>query len=138
MVTTTNSKHYYPVVPNLLNQNFAADKPNKKWVGDITYIPTDEGWLYMAGIEDLFHRKVVGWSFGDRITKVLTIAALEQAVGRQCPTSVLIFHSDKGSQYAAYNYQDTLRKYGIRQSMKSMSGKVIAMIIHVWSHSSPF
>jgi len=114
---TTNSNHSYPVAPNLLNQNFTADKPNEKWVGDITYIPTDEGWLYMAGIEDLFQRKVTGWAFSSRITKELTIAALEQAVGKECPQTGLIFHSDRGSQYAAYDYQDTLRKYGIIQSM---------------------
>jgi len=80
---TTNSNHRLPVAPNLLDQDFSADRPNKKWVGDITYIPTDEGFLYLAGIEDLFQRKVVGWSLGDRITKELTISSLEQAVGRE-------------------------------------------------------
>jgi len=114
---TTNSNHRLPVAPNLLNQDFSADKPNTKWVGDITYIPTDEGFLYLAGIEDLFQRKVVGWSLGDRITKELTIRALEQAVGRENPDKGLIFHSDRGSQYAAYAYQDVLGKYCIRQSM---------------------
>lgn len=114
---TTNSKHNYPVAPNLLNQDFTAKNPNEKWVGDLTYIPTDEGWLYMAGVEDLFQRKVVGWAFGSRITKELAITALEQGVGREQPQAGLIFHSDRGSQYAAYDYQDTLRKYGIIQSM---------------------
>ena len=114
---TTNSNHRLPVAPNLLDQDFTADRPNKKWVGDITYIPTDEGFLYLAGIEDLFQRKVVGWSLGDRITKELTILALEQAVGRENPGYGLIFHSDRGSQYAAYAYQWVLGKYCIRQSM---------------------
>jgi len=114
---TTHSNHRFPVAPNLLNQDFKADKPNKKWVGDITYIPTDEGFLYLAGIEDLFHRKVVGWSLKDRMTKELTINALKQAIGRENPGDGLIFHSDRGSQYAAYAYQETLDKYGIRQSM---------------------
>lgn len=114
---TTNSNHRLPVAPNLLNQDFTADKPNKKWVGDITYIPTNEGFLYLAGIKDLFQRKVVGWSLGDRITKELTISSLEQAVGRENPGESLIFHSDRGSQYAAYAFQDVLHKYHIRQSM---------------------
>ncbi|WP_414705225.1 DDE-type integrase/transposase/recombinase, partial [Pseudobacteroides sp.] len=69
---TTNSNLNYPVAPNLLNQDFSANNPNEKWVGDITYIPTDEGWLYLASIEDLFSKKVVGWSLGSRITKELT------------------------------------------------------------------
>jgi len=114
---TTNSNHRLPVAPNLLDQDFTADKPNIKWVGDITYIPTDEGFLYFSGIEDLFQRKVVGWSLGDRITKELTISSLEQAVGRENPGEGLIFHSDRGSQYAAYAYQEVLGKYCIRQSM---------------------
>jgi len=114
---TTNSNHRLPVAPNLLDQDFTADKPNTKWVGDITYIPTDEGFLYFSGIEDLFQRKVVGWSLGNRITKELTILSLEQAVGRENPGDGLIFHSDRGSQYAAYAYQEVLDKYCIRQSM---------------------
>ena len=114
---TTDSNHRLPVAPNLLDQDFTSDRPNLKWVGDITYIPTDEGFLYLAGIEDLFQRKVVGWSLGSRITKELTIDALEQAVGRENPGDGLIFHSDRGSQYAAYAYQEVLGKYCIGQSM---------------------
>lgn len=114
---TTNSNHSYPVAPNLLKQDFSSDTPNQKWVGDLTYIATDEGWLYLAGVEDLFNRKLVGWSLGSRITKELTISALRQAVGKECPGPGLIFHSDRGSQYAAYAYQDELRKYNIQQSM---------------------
>ncbi len=116
---TTQSNHNYPVVENLLNQDFKADNPNQKWVGDLTYIATDEGWLYLAGIEDLYHRKLVGWSFSSRMKKQLTLDAFHQAIGRECPESGLIFHSDRGSQYAAYDYQDALRKHGIRQSMSA-------------------
>jgi putative transposase len=114
---TTNSKHSIPVAPNMLAQDFTATKHNQKWVGDITYIPTEEGWLYFAGVEDLFNRKVVGWAFSERITKELTITAIEQAIGRAKPERGLIFHSDRGVQYAAYAYQDVLRDNGIRQSM---------------------
>jgi putative transposase len=113
---TTNSNHNYPIVPNLLNQDFSANKPNEKWVGDITYIATDE-WLYLASIEDLFSKKVVGWSLGSRITKDLVISALEQATTRAKPDRGLIFHSDRGSQYASYEYQDKLRGRKIKQSM---------------------
>lgn len=116
---TTNSKHNYPVAPNLLQKDFSAEAPSQKWVGDITYIPTAEGWLYLAAIEDLHHRKVVGWALGSRMTKQLTITALEQAIHRERPKRGLIFHSDRGSQYAAHDYQDKLREHGIRQSMSA-------------------
>jgi len=114
---TTHSNHRLPIAPNLLDQDFTADRPNKKWVGDITYISTDEGFLYLAGIEDLFQRKLVGWSLGDRINQELTLKSLKQAVGRENPDEGLIFHSDRGSQYVAYAFQEILRKYCIRQSM---------------------
>lgn len=114
---TTNSNHSYPVAPNLLEQDFTAKKPNEIWLGDITYIPTEEGWLYLAAVEDVFNRKVVGWSMDSTMTRELTIAAITQAIGRQQPGKGLIFHSDRGVQYAAYDYQDTLRANGIIQSM---------------------
>lgn len=116
---TTNSNHNYPVAPNLLEKNFTATAPGQKWVGDITYIPTGEGWLYLAGVEDLYHRKIVGWSLGNRMTKQLTINAIDQAIRRELPEGGLIFHSDRGSQYAAYDYQDKLRANSIRQSMSA-------------------
>jgi putative transposase len=116
---TTNSNHNYPVAPNLLNKDFKADKINQKWVGDITYIPTQEGWLYLAAIEDLYHKKIVGWALDSRMTKQLTIKALDQAIRRERPQRGLIFHSDRGSQYAAYDYQDKLKENGIRQSMSA-------------------
>ena len=114
---TTNSKHSYPVAPNLLNQNFKATKPNQIWVADITYIPTDEGWLYLAAIVDLFQRKVVGWAMDSTMTKQLCIDALNQAIGRCRPSRGLIHHSDRGVQYASNEYKNVLKNYGITQSM---------------------
>lgn len=116
---TTNSKHSLPVAPNLLNKDFKADAPCRKWVGDISYLSTEEGWLYLATIIDLFSRKVVGWVLGDRMTKQLVIDAMNQALQHERPSKGLIFHSDRGSQYASYDYQDLLRSYGIRQSMSA-------------------
>ncbi|WP_274428818.1 IS3 family transposase, partial [Desulfolucanica intricata] len=117
---TTNSKHNFPVAENLVNQNFKADRPNKVWVADITYIPTDEGWLYLAAIEDLFQRKIVGWSMDSTMTRQLTLDALRQAVQRYKPSPGLIHHSDRGSQYASYEYQQALRD---NQFVTSMSRK---------------
>ena len=114
---TTNSKHNYPVAANLLNQNFKVNRPNQVWVTDITYIPTDEGWLYYAAIIDLCHRKVIGWSMGSTMTKELVINALEQAVRRAKPPKGVIHHSDRGSQYASHAYQALLKKYGFTVSM---------------------
>ena len=114
---TTNSKHSYAVSPNLLQRNFTADKPNQKWVGDITYIPTDEGWLYAAIVKDLCLNKIIGYSFSDHIDTNLTVSALEMAVNRQKPQTNLIFHSDRGVQYASLGYRETLAKHNITQSM---------------------
>ena len=114
---TTNSKHNYAVSPNLLKRNFTADKPNQKWVGDITYIPTDEGWLYAAIVKDLCLKKIVGYSFLSRIDTNLTVTALKMAVNRQKPQDNLIFHSDRGVQYASAGYREALAEYNITQSM---------------------
>lgn len=114
---TTNSKHNYPVAANLLNQNFSANRPNKVWVADITYIPTDEGWLYLASIEDLFNRKIVGWSMDKTMTRQLVLDALRQAVRRYRPSVGLIHHSDRGSQYASHEYRQALKDYGMLASM---------------------
>jgi transposase InsO family protein len=97
-VCTTDSKHSLPVAANLLDQNFVADRPNQVWLADITYIPTSEGWLYLAVILDLFTRKVVGWAMRDHMRAELTIAALTMAIQRQRPGAGLIHHSDRGSQ----------------------------------------
>nr|WP_156778844.1 IS3 family transposase [Clostridium formicaceticum] len=111
---TTNSKHSYPVAPNLLNQNFTVEKPNQAWVTDIAYIATKEGWLYLAIILDLYDPKVVGWS---TMTQQLVINALNNAVSRRKPTKGLIHHSDRGSQYASKAYQSLLKSYGMKASM---------------------
>lgn len=114
---TTNSKHNLPVAENLLNQNFAADRPNEKWVSDITYIGTDEGWLYLAGIMDLHGRKLVGWAMDSRMKTELVSAALKQAIGRTGARAGLMVHSDRGVQYASKEYQQLLEKHGFICSM---------------------
>lgn len=114
---TTDSRHDYPVAENLVNQNFAADRQNQLWVSDITYIPTDEGWLYLAAIEDLFNRKIVGWAMDKTMTRQLVLKALRQAVGREQPPAGLVHHSDRGSQYASYEYQQALKDYMMVCSM---------------------
>ena len=116
-VCTTDSKHSLPVAANLPDQNFVADQPNQVWLADITYIPTSEGWLYLAVILDLFTRKVVGWAMRDHMRAELTIAALTMAIQRQRPGAGLIHHSDRGSQYAAGDYRDILQATAIIQSM---------------------
>lgn len=114
---TTYSDHQYPVAPNLLDQDFSTTKPNEKWVGDITYIGTDEGWLYLAAVEDLYDKQIVGWSLNTRMTKQLVISAMDNGIKRHSPEPGLIFHSDRGSQYASYDYQELLRTNQVAQSM---------------------
>ena len=114
---TTNSKHNLPVAENLLNREFDADTMNQKWVSDITYIPTDEGWLYLAGIMDLYGREMVGWAMGERMTKGLVIQALNQANGRRGNPRGVLLHSDRGSQYCSHDYQEKLRQGGFTCSM---------------------
>src|SRR5262249_4188350 len=116
-VCTTDSKHSLPVAANLLEQNFVADRPDQVWLADITYIPTGEGWLYLAVILDLFTRKVVGWAMREHMRAELTIAALTMAIQRRRPGAGLIHHSDRGSQYAAGDYRDILQAAAITQSM---------------------
>ena len=114
---TTDSNHGLPVSDNLLNRNFQPERPDLVWTGDITYIATQEGWLYLAVVIDLFSRQVVGWAMGERMTRHLVIDALTMAWFRRQPAKGLIFHSDQGSQYASTDFQATLRRYGIRGSM---------------------
>lgn len=114
---TTDSEHDDPVAENLLQQDFSADAPNQKWVGDITYIATKEGWLYLATVIDLFSRKVVGWAMGDSLETTLVLDALRMAVRERRPDDGLIFHSDRGCQYASKAYRAALAMYDIRQSM---------------------
>ena len=103
--------------PNLLNRNFSIAQPNRVWLGDITYIRTEEGWLYLAALIDLCSRRVVGWNTADRIDRWLTLTALQQALRDRQPTPGLIHHSDQGGQYAAYEYQVCLRKAQVTPSM---------------------
>lgn len=114
---TTNSNHSHPIAPNLLMRNFTFLRPDQAWVGDITYIPTGEGWLYLAIVKDLCTRKIVGYAFSERIDTQLTLAALDMAYRRRKPQKGLIFHSDRGVQYASRAYRERLQAYGIRQSM---------------------
>ena len=114
---TTNSKHSLPVADNLLNREFTAERPNEKWLSDITYIPTDEGWLYLAAIQDLYGREIVGWAMGSRITKELVINALKQAKGRRGNPKGVLIHSDRGSQYCSKDYQQELQTSGFICSM---------------------
>jgi transposase InsO family protein len=117
---TTDSNHPLPVADNLLDRQFAAQAPNERWVADITYIPTREGWLYLAAVEDLYSRMVVGWSMSDTMTSRLVVDALEMAVQRRLPDEGLLAHSDRGSQYASEHYQRLLAKHGIECSMSGV------------------
>lgn len=114
---TTNSKHNLPVADNVLNQKFSAQRPNEVWMTDITYVPTDEGWLYLASVEDLCTRKIVGFHMDERMTKSLVLNALDQAYHLQRPKGNVLHHSDRGSQYASHDYQERLRKYNMTGSM---------------------
>jgi len=114
---TTNSKHNWPIAPNLLERNFSVGEPNRIWVTDISYIWTWEGWLYLSFVLDLFSRGVVGLAMAERITDDLTQNALKQAIGRRNPPAGLIHHSDRGSQYASGDYQALLKKHEITPSM---------------------
>lgn len=121
--TTTNSRHSHPIAPNLLKRQFSFAQPNQAWVGDITYIPTGEGWLYLAAAKDLCTKKVVGYAFSSRIDTQLTLSALDMAVRRERPSPGLIFHSDRGIQYAAEAFRRRLAALGIRQSMSRNFGR---------------
>jgi putative transposase len=114
---TTDSKHTLPVAPNLLDRQFAVDAPNRAWLTDITYIATDEGWLYLAGVKDLFSGEVVGYAMSERMTKALVMQALFRACATQRPGKGLIHHSDRGSQYCAHDYQKLLKQFGMIPSM---------------------
>jgi transposase InsO family protein len=116
-VTTTDSNHTQPVAENVLNREFTAEKRNQKWVADITYIATLQGWLYLATVLDLFTRKVVGWSMSERIDSRLVVDALEMAVSRELPAAGLVAHSDRGVQYASEHYQGALTQHDIECSM---------------------
>lgn len=114
---TTDSKHNLPIVPNRLDRQFAVTAPNKAWVTDITYIATDEGWLYLAGVKDLFNGELVGYAMSERMTKAVVMQALFRAVATKRPSPGLIHHSDRGSQYCAHDYQKILKQFGMIASM---------------------
>lgn len=114
---TTNSKHDYPVAENMLNQTFTPTAPNQVWVVDITYVPTREGWLYLAGVKDVFTCEMVGYAMGERMTQELTAKALWRAVASKRPAAGLIHHSDRGSQYCAQHYRQLLNQFGMKASM---------------------
>ena len=117
---TTDSNHRMPVADNVLDRQFDPEAPNEKWVADITYIPTREGFLYLAVVEDLYSRRVVGWSMADHMESRLVVDALEMAVQRRLPGEGLLAHSDRGSQYASEHYQLLLGNYGIECSMSGV------------------
>lgn len=117
---TTNSNHPHPIAPNILDQKFSVDAPNQVWVSDITYIWTDEGWLYLASTLDLYSRRVVGWAMSASLPASLVVDALQMAIDQRLPPRGLLHHSDRGVQYAARVFQGLLEHYGINCSM---SGK---------------
>ena len=116
-VNTTDSEHCSPIAPNLLRKADPPTEPNQQWVTDITYLPTQEGWLYLASVMDLYSRRIVGWAMKDTLRVELTLDALSMAIERRAPPAGLIHHSDRGSQYAAAKYQDLLAEHGMRPSM---------------------
>ena len=114
---TTDSKHTLPVAENILGQQFTVTAPNKVWTSDITYVPTDEGWLYVAGHKDLFSGNIVGYAMGERLTRNLVSQSLFQAIVAKRPPQGLIHHSDRGSQYCSYEFKNILEQYGLTASM---------------------
>lgn len=114
---TTDSKHNNPISPNLLERQFDVSKPDKYWVGDITYIPTKNGWLYLATVIDLYSRQIVGWSMADNMKAKLVNDALTMAIWKRKPSRGLVWHSDRGSQYASDSHRAVLKDHGIIQSM---------------------
>ena len=117
---TTDSRKSYAPAPNILARQFYASQPNRKWVGDVTFIATREGWLYLAVVIDLYSRKVVGWSMGERLTTALAQRAIRHAIEQREPSEGLIAHSDRGMEYYASGYQQLLKQHGM---ICSMSGK---------------
>jgi putative transposase len=115
--STTKRNRKHRAAPNILKRDFGAQRPNQKWLTDITYIPTQEGWLYLAAVLDLYARRIVGWSMSDRMTSTLTINALEMAIRQRRPQLSLLHHSDQGSQYTDGQYQALLKRHGIQVSM---------------------
>ena len=115
---TTDSRHDHPVAPNLLERNFTADRPDQVWLADVSHIPTDEGWLYLAAIKDMATREILGWSMAGHLRAELCLDALVMALQRHGPPPRgLVHHSDRGVQYASEPYRAVLGRHGITQSM---------------------
>jgi putative transposase len=114
---TTDSKHSFPTAPNILDRKFDVDVPNKVWTADISYVWTFEGWLYLAVVMDLHSRQIVGWAMNERMKKQLVIDALAMAYRQRKPPKGLLHHSDRGSRYASYDYQNLLESYGMQAGM---------------------
>ncbi|STX53146.1 IS3 family transposase [Legionella geestiana] len=132
---TTNSNHQLPFAPNLLQQNFNAQTPNEKCVSDITYCHTEEGWLYLAVVMDLYSRKVVGWALSERMTKQLVIDALQMAIWKRKPSRGLVIHSDRGSQYCSHDHQKLLNIQGLACSMSKRGDCYDNAAMESWNHS---
>jgi putative transposase len=116
-VRTTDSQHDHPIAPNLIERNFSAVAPNRTWLADITYVETDQGWLYLAAVMDLYSRKIVGWAMQDHLRTELPLTALRMAITTQRPEIGLIHHSDRGVQYASQDYRSLVKSAGFRASM---------------------
>ena len=132
---TTNSNHNLPVAPNRLEQDFTATAPNRKWVSDITYIWTEEGWLYLAVVLDLYSRRVVGWAMGERMTARLVCEALTLALWRRKMPIGVIVHSDRGSQYCSADHQRLLLKHRLLCSMSKKGDCYDNAAMESWNHS---
>jgi len=132
---TTNSNHGLPVAPNRLQQDFSATRPDEKWVTDITYIETHEGWLYLAVVLDLYARRVVGWAMAERMTSQLVCDALQMALDRRKTPNGVLVHSDRGSQYCSDVYQRLLRRHGLVCSMSKRGDCYDNAAMESWNHS---
>jgi putative transposase len=122
---TTDSDHKFNIAPNLLDRNFTADGPNLKWAGDISYVWTREGWLYLAVILDLHSRRVIGWAVSNRMKRDLAIRALTMAITFRQPPKGSIHHTDRGSQYCSHDYQKLLRQHGFKRRRRSGGFKIV-------------
>ena len=132
---TTNSNHNLPVAENLLKQNFTAQRPNQVWVGDITYIATDEGWLYLAVVLDLYSRMVVGWSMSERMTATLVCDALRMALFARHRPKGVIMHTDRGSQYCSRQHRQLLEEHELVASMSARGNCYDNAAMESWNHS---
>ena len=133
-VTTDSRKSRYPA-ENLLDRQFEANQANEKWVADVTFIPTREGWLFLATVLDLYSRKIVGWSMGDRLTSDLAQCALQHAIDARCPGRGVIVHSDRGREYYAGEYQQLLERHGLICSMSRLGNCYDNAVMESFFHS---